>query len=76
MKPDPREQEGQTGGAAGTRARYRRILRFAAWNLTATWWFELILPRLGLSRIAERTRAKRMRHFAQRFHVLAVEPGA
>lgn len=62
-------------GARGTRARYRRILRFAAWNLTVTWWFELFLPRLGLSRVAERTRANRMRHFAQRFHVLAVDLG-
>jgi predicted unusual protein kinase regulating ubiquinone biosynthesis (AarF/ABC1/UbiB family) len=75
LKPVRREQGGQITGAAGTRARYRRILRFAAWNLTVTWWFELVLPKLGLSRVAERTRAKRMRHFAQRFHVLAVELG-
>jgi predicted unusual protein kinase regulating ubiquinone biosynthesis (AarF/ABC1/UbiB family) len=50
-------------------------LRFAAWHLTLTWWFELFLPRVGLVWIAERTRAKRMRRFAQRFHVLAVELG-
>ncbi len=62
-------------GAGDTRARYRRILRFAAWHLTVTWWFELFLPRIGLGRIAERTRAKRMRRFAQRFRVLAVELG-
>jgi len=40
-----------------------------------TWWFELLLPRIGLVRIAERTRAKRMRRFAQRFHALAVDLG-
>lgn len=57
------------------RARYRRILRFAAWHLVVTWWFELFLPRIGLVRIAERTRAKRMRRFAQRFHALAVNLG-
>lgn len=62
-------------GAGDTRARYRRILRFAGWNLAVTWWYELLLPRIGLARIAERTRAKRMRRFAQRFHVLAVELG-
>lgn len=59
----------------GTRARYRRILRFAAWHLTVTWWFELVLPRFGLAKIAERNRAKRMRRFAQRFHLLAVDLG-
>ncbi|MGO4121691.1 ABC1 kinase family protein [Arthrobacter sp. YAF16] len=62
-------------GFGDTRARYRRILRFAAWQLAVTWWFELFLPRLGLGRIAERTRARRMRRFAQHFHVLAVELG-
>ena len=67
--PDP------VPGAGDTRARYRRILRFAAWHLAVTWWFELLLPRVGLGGIAERTRAKRMLRFAQRFRVLAVELG-
>jgi predicted unusual protein kinase regulating ubiquinone biosynthesis (AarF/ABC1/UbiB family) len=62
-------------GAGNTRARYRRILRFAGWNLTVTWWYELVLPRIGLARVAERSRSKRMRRFAQRFHVLAVDLG-
>jgi predicted unusual protein kinase regulating ubiquinone biosynthesis (AarF/ABC1/UbiB family) len=62
-------------GAGDTRARYRRILRFAAWHLAVTWWFELLLPRVGLGGIAERTRARRMRRFAQRFRILAVELG-
>ncbi len=61
--------------AGKPRARYRRILRFAAWNLAVTWWYELLLPRVGLSRVAEGSRARRMRRFAQRFHVLAVELG-
>ncbi|MDP9935717.1 putative unusual protein kinase regulating ubiquinone biosynthesis (AarF/ABC1/UbiB family) [Paenarthrobacter nicotinovorans] len=56
-------------------ARYRRILRFAAWHLAVTWWFELFLPRLGLRRLTERNRARRMTRFAQRFHQLAVELG-
>ncbi|MFJ4207025.1 ABC1 kinase family protein [Paenarthrobacter sp. NPDC089675] len=69
---------GRTADGAGpgdTRARYRRILRFAAWHLAVTWWFELMLPRLGLRRISDRNRAQRMRHFARRFHALAVQLG-
>ncbi|MCL2514978.1 MAG: AarF/UbiB family protein [Microbacteriaceae bacterium] len=61
--------------AAGTRARYRRILRFALTELAQTWWFEVLLPRLGLGALAERGRAARMTRLAQRFHVLAVELG-
>ena len=57
------------------RRRYRRILRFAARNLAVTWWFELFLPRIGLGRTAGRSRSRRMRRFAQRFHDLAVELG-
>jgi len=57
------------------RARYRRILAFAARVLVQTWWFELVLPRIGLARVAERSRERRMRVLAQRFHALAVELG-
>ena len=32
-----------------TRARYRRILRFAARYMVQAWWFELFLPRIGLA---------------------------
>ena len=70
-----RDRADPVPGTGGTRARYRRILRFAAWNLAVTWWFELVLPRIGLGWVAERTRTKRMRRFAQRFHVLAVDLG-
>lgn len=70
-----RDRPAAASVAGGTRARYRRILRFAAWNLAVTWWFELFLPRIGLGRIAARTRSKRMKRFARRFHVLAVELG-
>lgn len=57
------------------RARYRRILRFAAWHLAVTWWYEIVLPSIGLSRIAERTRNGRMKTFARRFRHLAVDLG-
>lgn len=70
-----RDRAAPEPGAGNTRARYRRILRFAAWHLTVTWWFELLLPRVGLGRIAERTRTKRMLRFARRFRLLAVDLG-
>ncbi|MEA9984886.1 MULTISPECIES: ABC1 kinase family protein [Subtercola] len=73
MPPDRQVLKAPAAGA--TRARYRRILRFAGWNLAITWWFELFLPRIGLAKIAERTRSRRMRRFAQRFHVLALDLG-
>ncbi|MFD5600844.1 ABC1 kinase family protein [Leucobacter sp. NPDC058333] len=65
------------GDAAGEldRTRYRRILRFAARHLANAWWYELVLPRLGLQRITERTRARRMTRFARAFHALAIELG-
>ena len=62
-------------GAGNTRARYRRILRFASWHLAVTWFFELFLPRIGLIKVAERTRSGRMRRFARSFHNLAADLG-
>ncbi|MCX7521375.1 AarF/UbiB family protein [Microbacterium sp. STN6] len=73
--PPVRQGREPSPGTKGTRARYRRILRFAGWQLAVTWWYELFLPRIGLARVAERTREKRMRRFARRFHALAVELG-
>jgi predicted unusual protein kinase regulating ubiquinone biosynthesis (AarF/ABC1/UbiB family) len=57
------------------RSRYRRILRFALRALVQSWWYEIALPRLGLARVAERTRTRRARRIAQRFRVLAVDLG-
>ena len=42
-----------------TRARYRRILRFAARHLVSMWWFEIVLPRFGMARVAARGRGWR-----------------
>lgn len=75
MPSIPRGRSAPAPGAGNTRARYRRILRFAAWHLAITWWFELFLPRIGLARVAARTRSPRMQRFARRFHVLAVDLG-
>jgi predicted unusual protein kinase regulating ubiquinone biosynthesis (AarF/ABC1/UbiB family) len=61
--------------AATMRARYRRILRFAARYLVQAWWYELILPRIGLGRLSARGRAARLQRIAQNFHLLAVDLG-
>jgi predicted unusual protein kinase regulating ubiquinone biosynthesis (AarF/ABC1/UbiB family) len=60
---------------AGTRARYRRIMRFALVVLVETWWFEVVLFRFGFERLAERGRAARVMRMTRRFHGLAVELG-
>ena len=57
------------------RARYRRIMRFAAVAFAQAWWFELVLPRIGLRGLAARGRAARLQNLARRFHALAVELG-
>jgi predicted unusual protein kinase regulating ubiquinone biosynthesis (AarF/ABC1/UbiB family) len=58
-----------------TRARYRRIMRFAARYILQAWWYELFLPRIGLAKLSARGRAGRLEHIAQRFHTLAVALG-
>lgn len=70
------DRRSRTASPAGnTRARYRRILRFAGRQLAEVWWFELFLPRIGLERLAAPGRSRRLRRIAQRFHGLAVELG-
>ena len=75
MPPARRGRNDSISGAGNTRARYRRILRFAGWNLAVTWMFELFLPRIGLTTVTERTRSRRMRRLAKSFHVLAADLG-
>lgn len=50
-------------------------MRFAGFYLTITWWYELVLPRIGLAKLAERTRPRRMRQVASKFHALALDLG-
>ena len=57
------------------RARYRRILRFAARTLVENWWFELVLPRVGLSALAARGRTRRWRRMARNYYSLATALG-
>ena len=61
--------------ADNLQARYRRILRFASRYLVQSWWYELVLPRIGLNAITVRTRPKRMQRIARRFRPLAVDLG-
>jgi len=61
--------------AGASRARYRRILRFALRYMVQAWWFELFLPRIGLARLAARGRERRLRRIARSFHTLAVSLG-
>jgi predicted unusual protein kinase regulating ubiquinone biosynthesis (AarF/ABC1/UbiB family) len=75
VTPTRQNHGGKIPGAGAGRARYRRILRFAAWHLAVTWWYELFLPRIGLRREAERTRSRRMQRFARAFHALALDLG-
>lgn len=56
-------------------ARYRRILRFALRQLIPAWWYEIVLPSIGLGKISDRTRARRLQKFARKYRVLAVELG-
>ncbi|AWB89165.1 ABC1 kinase family protein [Salinibacterium hongtaonis] len=57
------------------RARYRKIMRFASRYIVQEWWFEVLLPRVGLARISRRTRARRVSGIARHFQALAVELG-
>ncbi len=60
---------------AASRARYRRILRFAWRYMAQAWWYELVLPRIGLSGFAARGRAARLTKIARSFHTLALSLG-
>jgi predicted unusual protein kinase regulating ubiquinone biosynthesis (AarF/ABC1/UbiB family) len=59
--------------ARAARARYQRILRFASRHLASTWWYELVLPRIGLRVVANRTRQRRLRTIARSFQHLALD---
>lgn len=58
-----------------SRARYNRIIRFATRVMISTWWFDVVLPRIGFGAPAERGRTERLRQVSRRFRVLAVDLG-
>ena len=55
--------------------RYRRILKFAALVLLESWWYELVLPKFGLSRFVARGRLARLSRHARDFRNLAADLG-
>ncbi len=57
------------------RARYRRIMRFATRYMVENWWFELFLPRIGLTALGARGRTRRWQRMARSFFALATELG-
>lgn len=59
--------------ARASTARYRRILRFASRHLASLWWYELVLPRLGLRIISNKTRQHRLQIIARSFQRLALD---
>lgn len=61
--------------ASDLRARYWRIVFFFGRVTAAFIWWEIVLRRLGLGRLAARTRAERGRRTAVRFRQLAVSMG-
>jgi predicted unusual protein kinase regulating ubiquinone biosynthesis (AarF/ABC1/UbiB family) len=57
------------------RSRYRRIILFFAGILLSEFFWDLILPRIGLSKWSRRTRSKRVQNIAVKFRALAVQMG-
>lgn len=57
------------------KSRYQRILRFAALALAKAWWFEIVLPRVGLKKLAAHGRTKRFQKLARKFYHLAADLG-
>jgi predicted unusual protein kinase regulating ubiquinone biosynthesis (AarF/ABC1/UbiB family) len=57
------------------RSRYNRITKFFARILASFIFWELVLPRLGFKKVAQRNRSDRLRRSAAQFRSLAVEMG-
>ncbi len=57
------------------RKRYRRITAFFARALAGLFFWEVILPRLGLRALSNRTRNRRLVRLARRYRALAVRMG-
>ncbi len=61
--------------ASDLRARYRRIVTFFAVVTASFIYWEIVLPKLGLIRLSNRTRLERNRRTAVRFRALAISMG-
>ena len=61
--------------SAQLRARYRRILGFFSVVTASFIYWEILLPKIGLTRWSDRSRQKRNRAIAARFRTLAIRQG-
>ncbi len=57
------------------RARYRRIVLFAARQIISIIWWDLILAHIGFRKLVQRNRADRLQRMAREFRLLAVRMG-
>ena len=57
------------------KSRYRRIILFFGRIIISLAIWDLLFPRLGLRRLAQKTRAERLRKAAERFRYLAIQMG-
>jgi predicted unusual protein kinase regulating ubiquinone biosynthesis (AarF/ABC1/UbiB family) len=57
------------------RSRYRRIVAFWARVLIGLFFWELVLPRLGLGFFSQQTRSNRLSRAAAQFRILAIQLG-
>jgi len=61
--------------ASALRARYQRLMLFFTAVAAGFIFWDVILPRIGLSGLARRTRSQRLRGLAARFRTLAIRMG-
>jgi predicted unusual protein kinase regulating ubiquinone biosynthesis (AarF/ABC1/UbiB family) len=61
--------------SAMIRSRYRRILFFFGRILTALFFWDILLPRLGFRKLSNRTRSHRLKRIAKGYHDMAVSLG-
>lgn len=57
------------------RRRYYRILLFFGQTILGIIWWDMILPKFGLRRLAQATRSRRITRIARRFRILATQMG-
>jgi len=62
-------------GPVMLRSRYRRIVAFWARVLIGLFFWELVLPRLGLGFFSQQTRSNRLSRAAAQFRILAIQLG-
>jgi predicted unusual protein kinase regulating ubiquinone biosynthesis (AarF/ABC1/UbiB family) len=57
------------------RARYRKIIIFFANILLSVFYWDIFLPRIGFTKLARKTRPKRLRKIASQYRTLAIQMG-